>query len=543
MHKKYYFPFNTQNLTFYLSSGCIAPHIYYDNKREDLQSKCVGKLLLTNQPFTESTNCSFELVLLEGENVNKISKNFFSFDTPLPISRIRAIIFDDMERCKTTVANVNDIGKSAHINKNLVTVRSNQKKLSEKGVKFPTALSYKDWSFELMQYDKLLGGLAMIRLGELDYSDEYYNLLGELNVEIREDKDTAESIKYKKLLKRNGKDDIYFDLCYNFNQLSGEEVVNNIAKVTEKNAKRNEFDEYVLPNEVNFLYLAMVFATYGDSLGNTRSIDSFIANIGKGQKNNTSLFKRDKREGIAISFGLNKGYKIFKSCYSIGNEYFNVKFKLDTRIDYYTIESVYEHVFNKEESNYFAHIESLELPDLPEYEEDFVFSLEDFTGALLTPLKNLLGRFYEKQIKTLFEKIEGLKGEKKSLTKKLSKTERELRKEKKKNIELEIKLRDFNKDSKVDDSNTKIPAGTQLVILDTLSTNEKSQKDGKSQKDEKFITTKNNNKSRKEREKELKKLDRKKLLEEADTLEVKYYTRQGSDAIIENILDKEFGNS
>ena len=49
--------------------------------------------------FTRDTNCAIEIVLNpEQEAPKKISENFYLFDMPLPISRIRGIYFTNEEK-------------------------------------------------------------------------------------------------------------------------------------------------------------------------------------------------------------------------------------------------------------------------------------------------------------------------------------------------------------------------------------------------------------------------------------------------------------
>ena len=50
-------------------------------------------------------------------------------------------------------------------------------------------------------------------------------------------------------------------------------------------------------------------------------------------------------EGIALYYGYNRGYSVFSNSYGTSEDNKQVvKFLLDSQLDYYTIESVYQYV-------------------------------------------------------------------------------------------------------------------------------------------------------------------------------------------------------
>jgi hypothetical protein len=84
-------------------------------------------------------------------------------------------------------------------------------------------------------------------------------------------------------------------------------------------------------------YIIAILYDYGiGDEGRKNKIDGLILNnFHKGLKPNNS-------EIISLCYGLNRGYSVFSNKYQDKI----VKFELNSRVDYYTIESIYQFVFN-----------------------------------------------------------------------------------------------------------------------------------------------------------------------------------------------------
>ena len=65
-----------------------------------------------------------------------------------------------------------------------------------------------------------------------------------------------------------------------------------------------------------------------------------------------SDFEPDRKEGISLMFGLNKGYTAFRNKYETEDLELEIKFRLESQLEYYTIESIYQYVFNGKTDNY-----------------------------------------------------------------------------------------------------------------------------------------------------------------------------------------------
>jgi hypothetical protein len=87
-------------------------------------------------------------------------------------------------------------------------------------------------------------------------------------------------------------------------------------------------------------YLCYVLNNYGVGEESRRNkIDELILN-------NFSGLKPGYEESCALYYGFNRGYSVFNNQYKKDGKTEIVKFKLESLLDYYIIESVFEYVFN-----------------------------------------------------------------------------------------------------------------------------------------------------------------------------------------------------
>ena len=99
-------------------------------------------------------------------------------------------------------------------------------------------------------------------------------------------------------------------------------------------------------------YIVAVLNMYGVAdEAKKKRIDGIILS------NFKSEIKPDKSEVVALCYGLNKGYSVFPRSYKSGNVEKSVKFQLNSQLDYYTIESLYQFVFNDKKSEEFTYID------------------------------------------------------------------------------------------------------------------------------------------------------------------------------------------
>lgn len=344
----YYLPIKSANLAHYYAKGCVCPTNYFNNRNEDIQNIFSNSLLLSTSKFTQDTNCSLEIVLNEKEErAKKITNNFFLFECPLPISRVKRIIFKEEKQKVNTEFNVNS--GAAFLPKQLIEVDSNSKEINSSELNMTQHKeSDKNWSSQIDFYNRILGGFAVMSIAGnkfQNYPLNYFNTLANINSLIKDEitnQNVAVNNNYDWTLINNEKfkglhKAIYSTINYN--------VVEKFAE-NDKISLPKENGIYVLDkiDQSKATYLIAVLSSYGQ--GARMKIDTFIFDLISDQ------FPKKKKEGLALIFGINKGYESFRNKYKTNSYQIDVKFKLDSQLDFYTIESIYQFVFNKKKDNF-----------------------------------------------------------------------------------------------------------------------------------------------------------------------------------------------
>ncbi|RKT00176.1 hypothetical protein [Flavobacterium sp. 123] len=346
-NKTYFLPIKSENLAFYFAKGCICPTKYLQNRNTDIQNRFDNQILLSNSMFTNETDCSLEIILNEEtEKAVQISNSFFTLEMPLPISRIKKITFKNEEQKINTVYNIES--GAAFLPLNLIEVVPNSIEINtEEFTSINNQNSLKDWSKELEQFDRLMGGFAVMSIAGNDpqnYPTNYFNTLSVINDLVR-DEIINQEVEVKNnqewAIIRTEKFNRLYDAIYNKINNS---TVENFAKVDKVQLLTNN-GKYLIDkiSQEKLTYFVAILASYGE--GTRQSIDTFISDI------ISNKFPIERKEGIALIFGINKGYDVFRNNYKTNNFNVDVKFKLDSQLDYYTIESIYQFTFNNKRDN------------------------------------------------------------------------------------------------------------------------------------------------------------------------------------------------
>ena len=341
MDHTYYLPIESVNVAHYFSTGIIAPSKYYTNRNQDIQNKFNNYILLSKNIYTRGTDCSLKIVYNDKENsaLRKISDIFFMCNKPIPISRVKRIIFENEEKCKNVLFNVNS--GDAFIPETLVKIINPEKNTIPVPEKIDLPSQEINFTEKLDKFNRIMGGFALMRLGGeeyMNYSANYFKLLSYINKSIEESLNKTQlefNDKYFKILAED-KTIVYQDITIDTVRLQAEK--DNI--VLNRKMGRIQIDNIKNDSQT---YLLAILASYGEKASKT--LDDFIDNL------STNKFNT-KKEGIVLNFGINKGYAAFRNFYSIGDKKIIVKFKLDSKLDYYTIESIYQFVFNDKKENY-----------------------------------------------------------------------------------------------------------------------------------------------------------------------------------------------
>jgi len=340
--KTLFIPIKSQNLAHYYRNGLILPANYYENRAEDMQSYFKDEIVLSEIKWTNETDCCLEIVLNKLSPIN-VSQNLKTINEPIPISRIKSIYFKNKEQKETTLWNINN--SSAFIPDSIVKVEQNttgkiiakdelQNRYKKKNI-------VSDFRENIKKFDMILGGLAFMKLegtSIMNYSKNYFVVLSDLNKIIEEElTNTNFSFNYKLKGILTGSASGWRILLQHLQKEITKDYVISLAK--EKNVKLEngyilEFNKLDLTNsDAKIIYYLSIIATYGK--GKQKKAEDLYFDLLQNK------IKYNK-EIVMLLFGMYEGYKAL--IHNIKNK--SVKFKLNSKLDFYTIESVYQYVFN-----------------------------------------------------------------------------------------------------------------------------------------------------------------------------------------------------
>jgi len=399
MNNLFYIPIHSMNLAHYLGSGIIVPSIYIENKNVDIQDGFKNYLLLSTSKFTKDTNCAIEIVLnLEEEAPKKISENFYLFDMPLPISRIKGIHFTNEE--KKIASNFDITSGTAFITEGLLKVSKEESIDIKELENVEYKSSEKNWTDFLKRYDQILGGFSTMKISKehfQNYPTHYFSTLGNINnlfnnILKQQDVDIENSFQFA--FTNEGKFKEFHNTIYS--EIDHDEVQRYAERDNVKLEIKNGIVQIDRIPENKQTYLVAILDSYGK--GKRKQVDSFISDLISGK------FVDNKKEGLSLIFGLNKGYKTFRNKYKTQNFEVDIKFRLDSKLDYYIIESIYQSVFNlsnnlslfKYIDNWYAGNKQGEIKP-PNY---VTYQMIDKTiiwkQKVLTPIEKLLAKVAQK---------------------------------------------------------------------------------------------------------------------------------------------------
>lgn len=409
---KFYMQIHGSNLADYINKAIILPSKYIQNRTdEDIQSQNEEFILLSDGYFEDLTDNQIllEIVLTDEErkSLEAISLNscsllkdkVYACEIPLPITRITHIYIESKERIQQyqSTFHIGDVGYLP--NDRLKILSKNFKKKLER-YSIPSNLRNKTikWSElskesklypyklclfksnknreKLLKYDKIMGMFSFMQNTNFyfskrekslsNYSKNYFNFLSLLNKDI-EAKDISEKqlIFLKKLLQIE-KMNTLIERLYTSERID-EDFIKEIAENSDnKDTLYKLFDEMEkiealedLKDKQEF-FLAYLYINRFD--GDMESLKARIIDIDD----------IGKAEILLAMFGLYYGYSkirareeiliednIFKNLL-IDNREKNIKFIFDSKLDYITVESIYQYTFNGKTSN--EGFEYLEYP-------------------------------------------------------------------------------------------------------------------------------------------------------------------------------------
>jgi hypothetical protein len=347
--KIYFLPIKSENLAEYFASAIVKPAKYCGDRVPDIQTDFENFLFLSTKHAVtgKDIDCSLEIVLTEEEekqlSEQQLNEDCWLLNKPLPISRIKSIFFVDENQMQQTIKFIS--ANTAFIPKNII---KSIMKFEYAEANFDTELLSKieviEWKEKISLFNRTLGGLALMRIvtqENMSFSENYFSTLASYNEKIKE------LIKGTTLKERKIFNEAYNKTIRNYSQLKiTDEQIQQIAK--EENQKLEQIKYKNTINLTNLKDATYILAFVHDTKVNDNDegrdkIDGYIVNRFQDIK---------KGEEIAFYYGYNKGYAVFAKEYKtkIDNTV-SFKYKLDTQLDYYTIESIYQFYINDKKEN------------------------------------------------------------------------------------------------------------------------------------------------------------------------------------------------
>ena len=342
MKTTYFISIDSNNLGLYFSSAIIVPHKYLKEPVDDIQSLNKEAILLSEKKFSNKSDCCLEVVLTEKEehSLNSNNKSCYLLSSALPISRISAIYFYSKAKMENTI----DLARSSsYIPERLIKVvdKQNNDLFEESTCTFNNIRNAVDIHDKIILFDKYLGGFAFMKIGGeayMNYSKNYFSTLAFFNKNIEQELNHANKMnsldldyKYQGLFNTSDNEWI------NWRKLvfgSHNDIVSEIGNKVQ--IKNGVYQQDAVSN--NKLYILSVLANYGAEPIKPKKTESLLRSLISDNIN--------YKEAISLFFGLNTGYRKLKKSYFVESKNWSIKFELASKLDYYTIESIFQFVFN-----------------------------------------------------------------------------------------------------------------------------------------------------------------------------------------------------
>lgn len=360
MVKNFYMPVKSTSLPIYFGNACIAPSKYYTNKLEDIQDKFSEYILLSDKLCILNSDSCLEILLNDQEisQLKRINSNLYLLNKPLPITRVNFIYFNNQSQLEYTITNINL--STAFIPKRLLKVSEKFDNINIDNIELPKDETLINWQNEIKKYNSILGGFAIMKnTGEdyMNYSENYFSTLSFFNTAIEKELVSSGKKIESKFFDAFTESSSFKKLIPILNKEVDENDLNFIAREENQLIVKDKFTKIIdLSALKNTTLITAILYSYGvGEESRKKRIDGLILS------NFTSDLPSDKSEEIALCYGLNKGYSVFQNKYELGDKQKIVKFELDSKVDYYTIESIYQFVFNKIQSDSFPFIDKIEF--------------------------------------------------------------------------------------------------------------------------------------------------------------------------------------
>lgn len=339
-----YLPISTASLSHYFACAFIKPACYFTRRPADIQSEMPMHLLLSDRPQFIPECCCIELDFMSDETSRLIpaGEGWFLYDLALPFSRVRKILFSDEVRMRNTIANI--VISTAFVPRHLCVV-TNAEPTKISVPRLPKDAKATDIRHKIEAFDRIIGAFDIMRTTAPQgvIPESYFGMLSLLcpDVMVQSKKAYGDSFsgKFQNLLALNNEDPA-------IRRLSGNVTELQVMETASRERQKLRYDDVTKVIDIDSLdgqaYILAILATYGTPAESRRKKigDLILSGFTKGVKNGMS-------ELVATYYGYNRGYSAFPKLFANPSAGVtkDTKFHFDSLVDYYTVESVYRHVF------------------------------------------------------------------------------------------------------------------------------------------------------------------------------------------------------
>lgn len=341
---KFYIHIQSDTLAHYLVRGIFCPSRFLHNKNRDIQDQYESFLLLSDKQWNADSDCSIEIKLIEEDiaQLIQIQNHYFVLKNCLPISRLLKIHFSEKDKAENVIWNINQ--GAAFVPEWAISFQYKAKQdtveLSENN-NFSETYAEHNVKTKMDRYDRLMGGFAFMKVGtgNLTYQD-LDTTVNYLSAATYFNKHIANEIEHKKILLNtkiqtifSGKNEIFKYLA---KPITYDEVVESGKREKQlvvKNFNTIQFDA-IDPDSLT--YKLAILHSYGK--GKAKSDNDLVSGL-------LSTTSSKLVEELALVYGLYTGYSAVRNSYSMRNHNIPIKFKLDTKLEFYVVESLFNYAF------------------------------------------------------------------------------------------------------------------------------------------------------------------------------------------------------
>jgi len=368
--ERYLLQIHRIKLIDYINCGLVLPDVYLGEDIEnDVQSKNKNFLVLSDGYIKELDEYQIllELILTDDEkdklhNVNGI----YYFDKPLPITRIKKIYVQDKNIIKHMNIQIQNSENGFLPNELFDVYLKNKKFIFEKKMyaELQDDISINNYEKQTRFFNKRMGMFSFMKNTALyycdstnqisNYSEHYFGILSDSLKVSLDDKHfdklniLEQNELFKKLLYSNQQiDKEFIELIAN--NIEDAETKDIFLQILKPTGSREVLTQLLGKNDIEHYLIALVYYFRQKSANKKDNIKTDIENL---------IPYKVAEISLAV-LGIYFGYRNLRSQekVEIKNRYFgkifgntfNMKFTLESKLDYITIESIYNICFNSKE--------------------------------------------------------------------------------------------------------------------------------------------------------------------------------------------------